>query len=85
VLVLLNYARKEGTEDGGGENNNDNIINKNKLGLDNSLLTEMKNSIYFDLIPQTNKQIYYMDLYNDSVGNENIKNCLKEFFSKLFY
>jgi hypothetical protein len=82
ILVLLHRSRKD-SEKKISKDSDGFVGGKKNNGLDFDLLTEMKNDVYFDLIPQSNKQIYYMDIYNDSVGNENLKITLKEFFSNL--
>jgi signal recognition particle receptor subunit beta len=81
VLVILNYTRKDYNETENYNQNVDYITSSEKL--DSVIVSEMKNNIYFELIPQMNKELYYMDLYNDSVGNESIKQTLKSYFSKL--
>jgi hypothetical protein len=50
-------------------------------------IKEMEKAIYFDKIPQLNKEIYYFDFYNEGIQNSDLNELrlkLKGFVDKFY-
>jgi len=78
VLIILNYKKKEGEEEDKKEVNkeaeeegieNDNNEENHKDDVEN----EMKKTIYFHLIPQIQKYVFYLDMYDKKPSTNDIK------------
>jgi len=85
VIIILNVKKKEDNEkDDGKEKEEIELMNKQE-SQKNSLQNEIKNAIYFHLIPQQQKEIFSLDMYDKKPTTNDIKLgriCMCEWISK---
>ena len=100
VLICFNYAKKDVHEGEKNSENNNSIHDEMDAGVqlekinvkeeddkEDKLQLEMEKAIYFDKIPQLNKETYYFDFYNESIQNSDLNELrlkLKGFVDKFY-
>jgi signal recognition particle receptor subunit beta len=85
VLVILNYKKRDYNEIIENNINIDIPVEENdkkNCGMNPIIVSQMKKDILFDLIQQKDKDLYYMDLYEEHKDSK-IKDKMKEFIGKL--
>lgn len=98
--MCFNYAKKDLKEGEKNSENNNSIQDEMDAGVhlekvdvkgeedkEDKLQMEMEKAIYFDKIPQLNKETYYFDFYNESIQNSDLnelRSKLKGFVDKFY-